>query len=222
MLVMNRKVWTNEEVSILENMYSRTDVFAAEIAERLGRTVSQVYNKALALGLHRPSDARSRAGKIGARTEAAMEHRFRKGSVPANKGKKMSPALYAKCEPTMFKKGRPSLNKRPIGSERVNKDGYIEMKISEPNKWVVKHRFIWETFHGPIPEGYNVQFKDGDPTHTSLDNLYLISRSDQMKNENSLMARYPKEIQQIIRLRGTLKRQITLHNKKHNSTNNEQ
>lgn len=219
---MNRRIWTKEEVSILEDMYSRTDVFAAEIGARLGRPVRQVYNKAAALGLRRPFEIRSRAGKIGTQMEAAIAHRFQKGSTPANKGKKMSPDLYAKCEPTMFKKGHQSLNKRPIGSERINKDGYIEMKIAEPNRWVVKHRFVWETIRGPIPEGYNVQFKDGDPTNTRLDNLYLISRADQMKNENSLMARYPKEMQQIIRLRGTLKRQITLHNKKLNSTNNEQ
>lgn len=214
---MSYRFWTQEEVAILEEMYSRKDIFASDIATRLGRSVRQVYYKARALGLKRPWEAQSRGGKIGTQSEAAKAHRFRKGATPANKGKKMSSELYAKCAPTMFKKGRPSLNRRPVGSERVNVDGYIEMKIQEPNKWALKHRFVWEHFHGPIPEGHNIQFKDGNKENCSLDNLYLISRADQLKNENSLMARYPEDIQKVIRLRGTVKRQITLHNKKSQS-----
>ena len=220
---MRNRFWTQEEVAILVGMYSKNDIFASDIAARLGRSVRQVYLKARALGLKRPWEAKSRAGKIGAQSEAAKAHRFNPGAVPPNKGKKMSPALYAKCAPTMYKKGRPSLNKRPVGSERVNVDGYIEMKIQEPNKWVLKHRFVWEHFHGPIPEGHNIQFKDGNKENCSLDNLYLISRADQLKNENSLMARYPEDLQKVIRLRGTVRRQITLHNKKlQKLSNNEQ
>lgn len=211
---MNYRFWTQEEVAILEEMYSRKDIFASDIAARLGRSVKQVYQKAMSLGLKRPWEAKSRAGKIGTQSEGAKAHRFKPGTTPPNKGKKMSPELYAKCAPTMFKKGRPALNQRPFGSERVNVDGYIEMKIQDPNKWALKHRFVWEHFHGPIPEGHNIQFKDGNKENCSLDNLYLISRADQIRNENSLMARYPEDIQKVIRLRGTVKRQITLHNKK--------
>ncbi len=219
---MSYKFWTQEEIAILEKMYPRKDIFASDIAASLGRTVEQVYCKAMAMGLKRPWEAKSIAGKIGTQSEAAKAHRFQKGATSANKGKKMPPELYAKCAATMFKKGRPSLNKRPVGSERVNVDGYIEMKIQEPNKWALKHRLVWEHFHGPIPEGHNVQFKDGNKENCSLDNLYLISRADQLKNENSLMARYPEDVQKVIRLRGAVKRQITLHNKKiKNSQSNE-
>lgn len=211
---MSHRFWTQEEVAILEEMYSRKDIFASDIADRLGRSVRQVYCKAMALGLKRPCEAKSRAGKIGTQSEAAKAHRFQKGAMPANKGKKMPPELYAKCAPTMFKKGRPSLNLRPVGSERVNRDGYIEVKVMEPNKWALKHRFIWEQCYGPIPKGCNIQFLDGNRQNCSLCNLYLISRADQLKNKNSLMARYPQDVQRVIRLRGSLKRQITLHNKK--------
>jgi hypothetical protein len=135
---MNYRFWTQEEVAILEEMYSRKDIFASDIAARLGRSVEQVYQKAMSLGLKRPWEAKSRAGKIGTQSEGAKAHRFKPGTTPPNKGKKMSPELYAKCAPTMFKKGRPALNQRPVGSERVNVDGYIEMKIQDPNKWALK------------------------------------------------------------------------------------
>src|SRR5688572_9070081 len=64
-----------------------------------------------------------------------QDSRFKKGSTPRNKGKKMSKELYQKCSGTMFKKGRASLNKRPLGSIRLSKDGYLEIKTQEPNKW---------------------------------------------------------------------------------------
>lgn len=186
----------------------------SEISKRLDRPLTLVYQKARSLGLSRPRQVYTECGKNLAQLEQSKLHRYQKGHSPANKGKKMSPELYAKCAPTMFKKGRPSLNKRPVGSERVNVDGYIEMKIQEPNKWVLKHRFVWEHFHGPIPEGHNVQFKDGNKENCSLDNLYLISRAQQLKEQNSLMARYPKEIREVIHLRGAVKRQMTLYNKR--------
>jgi len=218
---MRREKWTNEEVATLKEMYSREDVFAGDIAARLGCSVRRIYNKAMSLGLKRPREIQRLAGKIGTRSEAAMAHRFQKGHAPANKGKKMSPETYAKVARTMFKKGRPSINHRPVGSERVSKDGYVEIKVAEPNKWRLKHRVIWEQERGQIPPGHNIQFKDGNPLNLAIDNLYIIDRVTQLKEQNSLMARYPKEIQQVIRLRGAVKRQITMHNKKENQSSNE-
>ena len=88
--------------------------------------------------------------------------RFEKGNMPHNKGKQMSKELYEKCKPTMFKKGHIPKNHREIGSERITKDGYIEIKIKEPNLWVLKHRLIYEEHYGKIPAGYSVIFGDGD------------------------------------------------------------
>lgn len=51
---MNYRFWTQEEVAILEEMYSRKDIFASDIAARSGRSVEQVYRKAMSLGLKRP------------------------------------------------------------------------------------------------------------------------------------------------------------------------
>lgn len=38
----------------------------------------------------------------------------------------------------------------PCGSERENK-GYIFIKVAEPNVWIEKHRYIYESMYGNIP-----------------------------------------------------------------------
>ena len=203
---MIRKVWTQEEIEILRQMYP--DHFAGEIADRLGRTKSQVYCKAQALGLKAPMEKVIRAGRMSANHPNNVAHRFQKGMIPANKGKKMPPDLYAKCQPTMFKKGQPSINKRPVGSERINVDGYIEVKVADPNRWRLKHRVVWEQTNGPILPGYNVQFRNGNRTDCRLENLYLIHHREQFMTQNSIYAKYPKELQYVMKLKGALNRQI--------------
>lgn len=101
---------------------------------------------------------------------------FSKGHVPANKGKKMSPEIYEKVKHTMFQKGHAPQNHRPVGSERVSRDGYIEIKVAEPNKWKLKHRVLWEESRGKIPKGSILIFVDGNKQNVVLDNLRLIER----------------------------------------------
>lgn len=112
---------------------------------------------------------------------SGMDTRFKKGNVPPNKGKKMSAEQYAKASRTMFKKGNISHNYRPVGSERVNVDGYIEIKVKDPGTWKLKHRVIWEQHNGKIPVGMIVIFKDNNPLNCSLDNLMLISKDENLK-----------------------------------------
>lgn len=109
-----------------------------------------------------------------------MDTRFKKGTVPPNKGKKMSAEQYAKSSRTMFKKGGIPQNYRPVGSERVNVDGYIEIKVADPSKWELKHRFVWEENNGKIPAGMNLIFKDNNPLNVKLDNLMLVTRAENM------------------------------------------
>ena len=65
----------------------------------------------------------------------------------------------------------------PVGTERTNTDGYVEIKIADPNKWKGKHRIIWEETHGPIPKGHVVIFADGNRRNFDPDNLLLVSRA---------------------------------------------
>ena len=89
------------------------------------------------------------------------------------------------CKPNSgsFKSGNVPVNVQPLFTERVGKDGYIEIKVPEPNpytkaqtRYVHKHRWIWEQKHGPIPEGHAVIFKDGNRHNFDDDNLEAISR----------------------------------------------
>lgn len=104
--------------------------------------------------------------------------RFEKGHVPNNKGKHMTLEQYRKCKSTMFKKGNIPFNYKPIGSERIDRDGYTYIKVAEPNKWKLKHRLLWENNNGPIPEKHKLIFADGNRQNICLDNLILVSYAE--------------------------------------------
>lgn len=123
--------------------------------------------------------------KQSRKIKSKLDMRFKKGRVAVNKGKKMKPEVYAKVARTMFKVGHIPSNHRPVGSERINVYGYIEVKISEPNVWKPKHRWLWEKHNGKIPKSTVLIFKDNDKLNVCLDNLILISRA-----ENAEINRY--------------------------------
>ncbi len=63
-----------------------------------------------------------------------------------------------------------------IGTER--RKGYfdsvfIQVKVAEPNVWRYKHHITWENANGPIPEGFLVDFVDGDSENCDIENLYV-------------------------------------------------
>lgn len=101
---------------------------------------------------------------------------FTPGHTPHNKGVKGR--SYPGAEATQFKKGHTPHNHRPVGSERVNADGYLERKVAEPKKWKMVHVLNWEQVHGPVPKGYALIFKDRNPLHCEVDNLLLVSRGE--------------------------------------------
>ena len=120
--------------------------------------------------------------------------RFEKGSVPHNKGKKGKCAKG--CEKTWFRKGHVPKNHRQVGSERVNVDGYIEIKVAEPNVWKLKHRVVYEEHHGKIPHGHIVIFRDGNRCNTSVENLRLISRGVNAMLNHTGLCEYKGELKE--------------------------
>ena len=109
---------------------------------------------------------------------SGLTGKFRKGQTPHNKGKKMPKEVYEKVKHTMFAKGNVPPNHRPVGSERISKDGYIEVKVAEPNKWRLKQRVVYEEAKGKIPEGCTIIFLDGNKQNCNIDNLRCITRSE--------------------------------------------
>lgn len=118
--------------------------------------------------------------------------RFTKGHVAFNKGKKwdeyMQKESQEKSRKTTFKKGNTISYVRELFTERIDKDGYTYIKIEQPNKWVLKHRWVYEKEYGKIPENYNLIFADGNRRNFDLRNLVLVSDAELcIINKNNLM-----------------------------------
>lgn len=113
-----------------------------------------------------------KAFKKNNKLSSGLDGRFAPGNVPYNKGQKG----VGGWEPTYFKKGNKPWNYKPVGTERVNGDDYVDIKIADPSKWRAKHRVIWERENGPVPKGHVVIFGDGDRRNFELDNLILVSQ----------------------------------------------
>lgn len=116
--------------------------------------------------------------KANNKLNSGLTGKFRKGQTPHNKGKKMPKEVYEKVKHTMFAKGNVPPNHRPVGSERISIDGYIEVKVAEPDKWRLKQRVVYEEAKGEIPEGCPIIFLDGNKRNFDIDNLRCITRSE--------------------------------------------
>ena len=114
---------------------------------------------------------------------------FKKGDEPWNKGKGMSDEVREKVKGTWFKKGQKSHNHRPLGSTRITVDGYTEIKIAEPNRWVLYHRHLYERAHGEkLKKSDAIIFADGDKTNFAIENLVKVSRANLLYiNKNKLI-----------------------------------
>ncbi|MBR1715609.1 MAG: HNH endonuclease [Treponema sp.] len=108
--------------------------------------------------------------------DSGLRGYFEKGHIPANKGKKG--VWHKGCEKTWFKKGQMPHNHVAVGTEVMTTDGYLKIKIAEPNVWAFKHIMEWEKYHGEVPEGMLISFKDGDHYNCSIENLMCITRAE--------------------------------------------
>jgi hypothetical protein len=109
--------------------------------------------------------------------------RFEKGMVPPNKGKKMP--FNPNSARTQFRKGeRRGVAVRlykPVGTERISKDGYRERKIHDglplQSRWRAVHLIEWEAIHGRIPSGHALKCLDGDKHNCDASNWELVPRA---------------------------------------------
>jgi len=106
---------------------------------------------------------------------------FPKKHIPWNKG--MKGVCAPGSEKGWFKKGHKPKNTMPLGSERITKDGIIEVKISNTSgnyskRWKSKHSVIWQKAHGKIPKGSVIIFADGNRRNFNLSNLICVTRNE--------------------------------------------
>jgi hypothetical protein len=212
-----RKVWTAADLQYLKNNYPNKST--VEVAAHLQRTMTSVFGMVSILGLEKSEAFRNSplSGRLRPGSNIGGNTRFKKGTIPATKGKKqheyMSAEAIERTKATRFKKGHvPKNTKRD--AEVVIRTNY-QRKIKsvwvriEKNNWRELHRVLWEQTMGPIPKGYNIQFKDRDTLNTDPSNLYIINRRNQML-QNTIQ-RYPPEVKELIRLVSKLKRKIKSH-----------
>lgn len=66
---------------------------------------------------------------------------------------------------------------RPVGSTRLDKDGYVVIKVADPCTWRRAQLVEWEKYHEPIDIRKDMLlFLDGNRQNYHISNLYKISR----------------------------------------------
>ena len=204
-----RRPWTDAEAEIMRDYYPIAP--AAVIAEALGRKRSAVYQKAQNMGLYKSDEyLNSPLSGRAQFDDRGRQGRFRKGLTPWNKGKKGWDA-GGRCAETRFRKGQKPHNTQPVGTVVEDPGGYLKKKTRDglrPTRhcWQFVHVLVWEQHHGPVPDGMNVVFRNGNKQDTRIDNLELISDADLMRRNTR--HRYPKEINDAIAVKAALTRRI--------------
>lgn len=178
----NRKYSPEHVEYIADNIQGRsfkdlTEMFNVRFEMNL--KVSAMVSLSDRHGLHNGRDTRLNKGY--------QPTQFKKGHVPANKGRKGVDGW----EPTQFKKGHRPANWVPIGAERINCDGYVDVKVTDgksQRNWKGKHILVWEEANGPVPKGHVVIFGDRNKRNFKPDNLILVSRKQLVRlNQNNLI-----------------------------------
>lgn len=187
-----RRPWSPTDMATLKRSYP--DMATAKLATLLKRPIYSVYNVAFSLGLKK-----------------SAAYRFKTGLVPWNKGTHF--VAGGRSIETRFKKGRKPQTWLPVGSEVVDSDGYRKRKVRDDARlgftrrnWKFLHVLLWEEAYGPVPHGYAVIFINGLRADVRLDNLALVSRAELMRLNT--IHNYPREIVQVMQLRGAIVRQI--------------
>lgn len=113
---------------------------------------------------------------------------FERGAEPHNKGKACAPGTggrHPNARKTQFKKGgrtgKAAKLYKPIGSERISKDGYRERKVHDglpfQSRWRAVHRIEWERVNGPVPKGMALKCLDGDRLNVNPSNWEAVPRA---------------------------------------------
>lgn len=55
------------------------------------------------------------------------------------------------------------------------------------------HRLVWQLHHGNIPEGRVINHKDGDPTNNRIENLEVVSQSENIQHSYRVLGHKPSQ-----------------------------
>ena len=172
--------WTNEEKEYLKSIVKNNSY------KEITKKMNDRFNCDFSEGQIKGFTARNKlvTGRGG---------HFKKGSIPWNKGLSYMP----NNKETRFQKGNIPHGHREVGSERIIRDGYIEIKVAEPNVWDLKHRAIYKEHYGEIPSGHNIIFADGNKMNFDIDNLIAVSKSEMLILNNNNLRFEDKELTKV-------------------------
>lgn len=170
-LAGRRLTFTGEQIEFLRTNYVRLTLvkLVAAFSDRFGteKTAGQIRTFINNHGIN--------SGRSGC---------FEKGQKAWNEGV----TGYIGANVTSFRKGSVPKNRKPTGTERITRDGYIEIKIAErnpytgfPTRYKLKHVVLYEQLHGPVPEGMCVVFRDGNPLNCVDENFILVNRAELLR-----------------------------------------
>lgn len=184
----------------IDQMLQQNYLFYGEkpIARMIGRSSTFVRTRLRQLGLKVPDNI------VELRK---MQSRFSRGHTPQNKGKKMPESVRERIKHTFFLPGNVPVNAK-------QKDGEIVIRYDHKNRggqpymwirialgvWKPYHKHLWNEKHGSIPDSHCLWFKDGNTLNCTLENLELISRSENLKRNREFHAALPEELKEAIRL----------------------
>lgn len=205
---LSRKPWSKAEDARLTELYQ--DHKLADIAEKMGRSISSVANRRVKLGLQRTPEQQARIGN----------GQFGAGQAPWNAGLKGWQA-GGRSRETQFKPGvKPSNTWRPIGAERTSRDGILYRKVADTgikrDDWKAVHVLVWEEHNGPLPDGHIVIFKDGNRENFEPNNLLALTRAENMRRNS--ISRYGEDYRSAAIQLGWFKRKLNQMEKEHENT----
>lgn len=216
--------WTEADKLQLRKLYP--DMRATDVASAMGLREKQVYMMAMVLGIKKSDAFREseKSGRImrGHTNPRMVASRFKKGLTPWNKGTKGVVVVQEACRATQFKPGIMPHNTQPVGSYRVNKDGYMQQKVSNAKgpsraRWRSVAELVWCAANGPMPAGHIVVFKPGQATavleQITIDRVECITRAENMRR-NSIHTRHP-ELARLSQLKGAITRQVNRITREH-------
>ncbi len=156
------------------------------ISVLLGRAETFVQHRMKRLGLKVPKHIIEQRKKMG---------QFKTGSIPHTKGKKqveyMSKDAIEKTKATRFQKGgipKNTLSDGVITTRTNHKKNYTRdyIRISK-GVWKELQIYNWEKKNGPVPKGFILACKDGNPHNCKPSNWKLMTKAENViRNSGSV------------------------------------
>lgn len=132
--------------------------------------------------------------------------RFEIGNKPYNTGTKG----FMKPNSGSFKKGNMPKNHRPIGSERIDVEGYVLIKTEEPRTWRLKHLVLWEKDNGKLPPGKIVRFRNGDKEDISSENLEMMTQSLNLRLNQNHYREAPDQLKPAVKTLSKIQEKLSI------------